>query len=338
MSSVTQERVDMLETDRPRSDSTLPFLRVLVTGGGGFVGRRLVPILLQATHGTVYAGVYKEAAPDGAGSVSLDLTDQASVDAALKMVRPDLIVHLAAQASVGQSQESAERTWRVNVGGSLFLASSVAAYVPEATVLFASSAEVYGRAFLDEEVEETTRPKPASVYAQSKLAAEQVFKSALPPGARLLITRPCNHSGPGQDERFALPAFAKQIVEDGPEVLVGNLSAQRDFLHVDDVADAMLGLLRVTSSLPAHSLFNIASGKLCSIGELLDRMIELSGRKPAVVTDPAKLRPSDIPIARIGASALREITAWSPHRSIDQMLSDILIDQERISRAARQSG
>ena len=303
---------------------------VLVTGGSGFVGRRLVDRLvnragsLKSTLSVVVAG---RKAPTAAGPVAhemLDLNDRASIDRALASSKPDVIVHLAAQSSVGVAIGAGALTWSANLGGSLNLAQSIAEHLPEATLLYASSAEVYGRAFNDGVATEGTVPDPQSAYSRSKFAAEQMFSDVLPDTAKLIVVRPSNHSGRGQDARFVLPSFASQILAGQSEIHVGNLAAQRDFLHVDDVIDAYIALITGADKLAARSVYNIASGQVVTIGSLLDRLIALSGAKASVVVDPARLRPVEIPVTQLDASLLRRAVGWAPTRSIDTMLQEIL--------------
>ena len=123
---------------------------------------------------------------------------------------------------------------------------------------------------------------------------------------------------------FVLPSFAAQIARHQPVVRVGNLAAERDFLHVDDVVDAYLALLDASDRLGPRSVFNISSGVARPVGMLLDRMIALSGYSVAVEIDPDRFRPSDIPVAAIDSSVLRQKTGWAPTRAIDEMLAELL--------------
>jgi GDP-4-dehydro-6-deoxy-D-mannose reductase len=302
----------------------------MITGGSGFVGRRLTRRLrdaLPAGARVVAAGHSGEACQEGVSDIRIDLEDDASVTAAVAEVKPDLVVHLAARASVGQAIKTAGVTWAVNFCGSLALARAMAEHTPDATLLYASSSEVYGRAFNDGVASETTVPEPLSAYACSKRAAEMMFPDVID-GCKLIVARPSNQSGAGQDPRFVLPSFAQQIRSGASEIHVGNLAAQRDFLHVDDAIDAYMALIFAARSLPDRSVFNIASGTPRVISDLLDRMLELSGSQASIVVDPARLRPVDIPLACVDATRLTEATGWRPTRSLDQMLRDVLADAE----------
>lgn len=305
----------------------LNFQRVLVTGAGGFVGWRLMRRLLPrlGSDARVFSGRRSpEVREGGVTDVLLDLCDRASVIDAVKAARPDLILHLAAQSSVAQTGADAAATWRVNMGGTLAIAEAIASHAPDTTLLFTSSSEVYGQAFNRGVATEKTAPDPQSAYARSKLAAEQMLRDVLPASATLVVARPSNHSGAGQDSRFVLPSFASQIARRQSVVRVGNLAAERDFLHVDDVVDAYLAMLEASTRLEPRSLFNISSGITRPVGALLDIMIALSENPVSVEIDPDRLRPSDIPIAAIDSSHLRQTTGWAPTRTINEMLTELL--------------
>ncbi|WP_207870221.1 NAD-dependent epimerase/dehydratase family protein [Brevundimonas goettingensis] len=301
---------------------------VMITGSTGFVGRRLSRRLrdaLPAGSRLVAAGHSGAPNQQGLSEIQIDLEDGASVAAAVAEVRPDLVIHLAARASVGQAIRTAGTTWAVNFGGSLALARAMATHTPDATLLYASSSEVYGGAFGDFPVSEDTVPEPLTAYARSKLAAEMMFADVLD-SCKLIVARPSNQGGAGQDPRFVLPSFAEQIRAGAAEIHVGNLSAKRDFLHVDDAIDAYMSLIAAAPTLPERSVFNIASGIPRVISDLLDRLLELSGSQASVVVDPARLRPLDIPMACVDARRLSETTGWRPTRTLDQMLRDVLAD------------
>ena len=270
-----------------------------------------------------------------ATQAGVDLTDAAAVDAFVARERPDAIVHLAGQASVGAAQaEAAAGTWAVNLGGTLNLALAVARHVPEATVLFASSSEVYGRSFGSAPIDEDATPEPANAYARSKLMAEQVLTQVLPATARLVVARPFNHTGAGQREDFVMPSFAGQIarIEAGrqaPVLQVGNLDARRDFLDVRDVVAAYIALLASSSRLPARFTCNIATGSARPMREMLETLRRLSRVPFSVEVDPARLRPSDIPFAAGCPDRLRDATGWTATFPLEATLSAVLDDARR---------
>jgi GDP-4-dehydro-6-deoxy-D-mannose reductase len=257
------------------------------------------------------------------------LVDAKAVAEAVREWRPDLVVHLAAQSSVGHAPHLAEETWRINGAGALNLAGAVARMAPGATVFNVSTGEVYGASFLSGPASETTAISPGNIYARSKAAAEAIFADVLPHESRLISVRPLNHTGAGQDERFVLPSFAAQIarIEAGlvdSKLLVGDIRVERDFLDVRDVVDAYLLILAGADSLPPRSLFNVASGEARRVSDLLDLMARASTRPFDVEVDSARFRPAEIPRAVGDAAALRRRFGWSPKRSVDELVGGLM--------------
>jgi len=313
------------------------FERILVTGGAGFVGGHLCAALAEAYPQATRSLLLRPGERGGheafAAAVA-DLVDEAAIDALIARVRPDLVVHLAGQASIGQALHAAEMTWRANFHGSFALGSAVARHCPTAAFLFASTAAAYGASFRDGVLNEDAPLRPVDVYSRSKVAAESALADLLAPKGRLIVARPVNHSGPGQRNRnFALASFAAQIaaIETGraePRLMVGDLSKARDFLDVRDVVDAYMRLIEKAPDLPASvSIFNIASGTAHSLEALLERLRGRARAQFAIEIDPALLRPqSDIASVACDATRLTEATGWRPRHDIDDMLQALLDD------------
>jgi GDP-4-dehydro-6-deoxy-D-mannose reductase len=291
-------------------------MRTLVTGAAGFVGRYAVEAL-RASGAEVHAF-------DG------DIRDAATCLAQVRQAAPDAVLHLAAIASVADAWREPAAVRDVNVGGTRNLVAAVAQTVPDARVVVVSSAEVYGAVPEDEQpIGEATPAHPLSPYAESKAEAERV---ALELGGDCVIARPFPHIGPGQDERFAIASFASQIAaiergEQEPRIQVGNLDARRDLMDVRSVAEAYALLL--AAPVP-HSVYNVCTGRAHRIGDVLELLLGLSERAIEVVTDPARLRPHDIPLlcgdpARIGSEL-----GWRSTRPLEQTLADTLDSFRRI--------
>ena len=304
---------------------------ILMTGAWGFAGRHLSEALGRAFPGVRKVAISQNGSRLNAAGwecVQADIAVDFAVDSVVAEVRPRLVVHLAAQSSVGQAELHAETTWRTNMIGTWNMARAVARHAPEAQFFFTSSAEVYGMSFNVGVVREDSPPMPLNSYSSSKLSGEHVLRDILSSRGRLVVARSFNHTGPGQDERFVLPAFASQIARIeaclAPPVLrCGNLDAERDFLDVRDVTDAYCRLIQLQEA-PRQLLVNIASGTTARIGDLLEKLRGLSRRDFAIEMDPARLRPSDIPRAVGDPARLRNLTGWAPVHSTDEMLQGLL--------------
>lgn len=323
--------------------------RILLTGGSGFVGAHLAARLADAYPDARRVMLMRpgESGAHPAFSVAVaDLLDEDAIDRLIADLSPDLVLHLAGQASIGQAAGAVEDTWRANFHGAFGLAAAVSRHAPGAVVLFSSTAAAYGASFRDGVLNEDAPLRPMDVYSRSKAAAESAMADVLAPAARLVIARPVNHSGPGQRNRsFVLASFAAQIaaIEAGraePRIRVGDLSKARDFLDVRDVVDAYMRLIAKAPALPERvSVFNIGSGEAHAIAALLDQLRGMARRPFEVEVDPALLRPSATDIARVAcdASRLAAATGWRPAYAIEQTLG-ALLDEWRAAFDAPTSG
>lgn len=259
----------------------------------------------------------------------MEVFDRASVQELIADFQPDLVVHMAAQASVGQSHDASEMTWKINFGGSFELARALAAHAPNATVLFTSSAEVYGLSFNSGAVTETAPLLPLNCYARSKMAAEMMLSDVLPCNQKLIVTRAFNHIGSGQDERFVMASLAAQIIriEQGqqqPILRVGNIDVSRDFLDVRDVCRAYIQILSISDRLEKRSVFNICSGRSTAIRDALAHLSDSSDAQFTVEVDQSRLRPNDIPSAIGLNDALVAATGWRPEWSLKDSLRALM--------------
>jgi GDP-4-dehydro-6-deoxy-D-mannose reductase len=293
---------------------------VLVTGASGFVGRRLVRELGRRAIPMVSVG-----GPDVGEAVDCDLRDRDAVYRLVERYAPATIIHLAAMSSVGQAAEGALQTWDVNFGGTFNLACACAALESDVRFVFASTAEVYGASFLDGPCDEKAPLRPLSTYARSKAAAEWLLRDLASPSLKVLVVRPFNHVGSGQDTRFVVPSFAAQITAAGRNgiVKVGNLDTMRDFSDVDDLIDALVTLAQAPFE-PVFGAINIGSGKLRSVRSVLDELIKLSGARIRVEVDPSRLRPSDVPVACGTLDAFDHNFGPRKRRPLNRALRDVL--------------
>lgn len=311
-------------------------MRTLVTGASGFVGQHLVRELLRAGHrvvGTTLDG----AAPDGptltraeaeaTDWIALDLTSATSVAAGVRNAEPEWICHLAANSSVAHSFAAPLETWDVNSMGTVRLLTSLAQLPGTPRCLIVSSAEVYGVVpEARQPISEDTLPMPVNPYGASKAAAEMAALSAAAQGGvEVIIARSFNHTGPGQDPRFSLPSFARQLSAirqgDAPPLLqVGNLSARRDVLDVRDVVRAYHVLLNRGAS---GGIYNVCSGTAHTIHSLVERMVAISGTTAGLEVDSQRVRPVDVPLL-VGDPTRLHALGWNAEIPLDATLADLL--------------
>lgn len=304
------------------------WMRVLVTGADGFVARHLVPLLRDAGHEVIGTAFDITAAADlGITILPLDITNPEACESVVRDVAPEWMVHLAAVSSIRTSLENPENTQRVNVEGTLRLLEACAQLPSAPRVLVIGSSEEYGPndgAPLPELSVEKLRPQ--SPYAESKAEVERRIEAEPRFQSLTIRTRSFPHCGPGQRQGFFTADVASQLaaiaLKDIPPVLrVGNLDAVRDYTDVRDVVRAYQALLE--HGVPGE-VYNVCSGRGVKIRELLDELIKFSRMDVRVEYDPARARPSDVPVL-IGSNAkLRSMTGWEPTIPLSQTLEDVL--------------
>lgn len=310
-------------------------MRSLVTGADGFVGQWLVRELLD--NGDEVTGMTRgdhtqltTLTTDAATQVrwlSGELLEPETLRVAVEQSKPDVVYHLAAQASVAQSLQDPAGTVETNVVGTANLFEAVRSHAPAALVLAVGSAEIYGA--VDPHalpLREDAPIRPNNPYAGSKAAAEVLALQYAQTGwLRAIATRSFNHTGPGQSPTFAAAAFAKQCAaitlgKQAPVLQHGNLSAQRDFLDVRDVVKAYRLLAERGVS---GDVYNVCSGRAVSMREIVEELVRLVGRPVELRQDPARMRPVDTPVIVGDAGRLQRDTGWQPSIPLLRTLHDL---------------
>lgn len=295
--------------------------RILVTGAGGFVGRHVRAACSES--GALARWTFVAAPAD------LDVRDAEATASAIAQVRPDAVLHLAAQSFVPRSFENPAETFDINLGGTLNLLLGLRAANFSGRLVYVSSGDVYGAVPESElPVDERRVPEPRSPYAVSKIAAEQLcLQWRRSEGLDVVVARPFNHIGPGQDSRFVLPALARQVVEiergQRSVIEAGDIDTTRDFTDVRDIVAAYAAMLERGV---AGSIYCVGSGRERRVRELLQAMCSIVGVEPQIRQDPAKLRPAEQRRMAADAGLLQRHTGWAPSIPLEQTLLDIVND------------
>jgi GDP-4-dehydro-6-deoxy-D-mannose reductase len=315
-------------------------MRILITGITGFAGCHLAEALLTSKEVLLYGTSRRAQWPPPwrhlADRVTLracDLCDPAACETLVREIQPEQIYHLAGYASTGRSFREPDAAWAGNLGATRSLYEAIERWGGRPRILYIGSGLVYG------DSENGDRPQdercllcPSSPYASSKAAADLAsYQYTRAPGLDIVRVRPFNHIGPGQSPDFAIAHFAQQIaaIEKSPPAAraeltylqTGNLSPQRDFTDVRDMVRAYMLLMEHGRKGEAY---NVGSGEVHGMQELLDQLLSLSGAKIQVRQEAGLVRAAETNIVRADPSKLRRETGWQSRFPLRQTLADIL--------------
>ncbi len=310
-------------------------MKALITGITGFVGSHLAEYLLNMGNVEV-SGIERwrskteniDHIKNKINFIECDMRDASSVEKAIQAIKPDKIFHLAAQSFVPTSWHAPAETLTTNIIGQLNIFEAVRESGINPAIQIAGSSEEYGMVFENElPIKETNPLRPLSPYGVSKIGqdflAYQYFASYK---LKVIRTRGFNHTGPRRGDVFVESTFAKQIaeIEKGkkePVVHVGNLDARRDYT---DVRDMVRAYWLATEKCEPGEIYNICTGNAWKIQKILDFYLTLSNVKVTIKQDPARMRPSDVPVLIGDNTKFVKATGWKPEIPFEQTLTDLL--------------
>ncbi|MFZ5596397.1 MAG: NAD-dependent epimerase/dehydratase family protein [Bacillota bacterium] len=299
-------------------------MRVLVTGGAGFIGSHTVDVLVEAG--------FRVAVLDNLSSGSMenikhpvnfyhgDITDRTFVSHCMKRENPEVVFHLAAQASVPVSLQDPAADARVNIVGTLILLEAARAENVR-KVVFASSAAVYGfPEYLP--VDELHQIRPVSGYGLSKYAAErylELYKTLY--GLDYTVLRYANVYGPRQNaggEGGVVAIFTDRIARGEEPVIYGDGEQTRDFVHVLDVARANVSAVHRGGGMT----LNIGTGRPVTV----NRLFEIVSGAAAYTRSPryGQTRPGDIRDSSLDSRRAGEYLGWVPGIELEQGINDMI--------------
>lgn len=316
-------------------------MKFFITGGTGFVGKHLINYLTEHRKDAEIVCTTRKEANTHDSSYTLEKVDLNDSDRILELIyihKPDYVIHLAAESSVGYSWLYPVKSFNNNINIYLNLLDAIRKVGLKCRILSIGSSESYG--IVSNEMlplKESTRLNPVSPYAVARVSQELLSKVYVEGyGMDIVMTRSFNHFGPFQDFRFVIPSFVKQIIErkqnnSTESIETGDLSIIRDFVDVRDVIQAYLLLLEkgVTGE-----IYNICKGK----GYSLQNVIEILSDKLSVniktEINPSYIRPNDNPTIIGDNSKITKNLGWSTKYSFDESIRDV-IDYVNISLSQR---
>ncbi len=329
-----------------------------MTGGAGYIGSHTVVELLAGGHDVVVLDDLSNASPEalrrveeiagrGVELLTVDVTDEAAVLAALQRTRPEAVVHFAALKAVGESVAQPERYYRTNVGGTLNLVKAMDA-VGCRTIVFSSSATVYGAA-TQMPLTEDSPLSATNPYGWTKFVVEQVLRDVATSDERwsVALLRYFNPVGAhpsgriGEDPRGVpnnlVPFIAQvavgrreQLTIFGDDFDTPDGTGVRDYIHVVDLAEGHVAALAALTGSPADGAaagaghgaraWNLGTGTGSSVRQVVAAFERASGRPVPVRVAPR--RPGDVAASYADPARARDELGWTATRGLDEMCAD----------------
>jgi NAD dependent epimerase/dehydratase len=302
---------------------------VLVTGAGGFIASHLVESLVEqgarvrafvrynSRGDTGLLAQLSRAALDKVEVIAGDLRDLPAVQEAVRGMSH--VFHLGALIAIPYSYLHPAEVVETNVLGTMNILLAARTYGAE-RVIHTSTSEVYGTAIYVP-IDEKHPLQGQSPYSASKIGADKLSESFYCAYNLPVVTiRPFNTYGPRQSARAVVPTIISQVLT-GSTLHIGSLETRRDFTYVMDTVDGFLKCGEISGI--EGQTFNLGTGQEFTVGEIIEKVIQISGKEIEVVIDPGRLRPQKSEVMRLLSdnSKARADLGWEPRVSMEEGLA-----------------
>lgn len=301
-------------------------MRILITGGTGFVGVHLARFLKSRDcEISVLASGSSSIRESGVHYHELEIRDADRVRSLVREVNPDQIYHLAGVSAVEFSWAHPRLTYEVNVFGAQNLFDAAMDLPIPPRILNISTAQVYTAA--PGMLTEHSPLGPGNPYAASKAMAELLmFQHRDRDPGGIITARSFNHTGSGQSPTFVLPSIAKQFAEielglRPPKLNLGNIAVKRDFTDVRDVVRAYSMLLE---SGKTSEVYNVCSGVSVPLSDIIKMFQAISGIEITIEVDPDKIRQKEVAYMYGDPAKIRAATGWQRQIPLEKTVEDML--------------
>lgn len=307
--------------------------KVVITGADGFIGSHLTEQLVELGANVTALAQYNSFNSWGwldtldkniLNSINVVTGDIREYDNMKRLIKGnDVVFHLAALIAIPYSYLSPMAYVRTNVEGTTNVLEACREYDIE-KVIHTSTSETYGTA-LYVPIDEKHPMQGQSPYSASKIAADKMaesyYRSFNTPVATI---RPFNTYGPRQSARAVIPTIISQILAGKKEIELGSLTPTRDFNYVKDTANAFIKIAESDKTI--GEVINAGSNHEISIGDLVEKIINITGENVKIICDEERLRPEKSEVNRLWADnkKIKDLTDWKTNYSLDEGLKETI--------------
>ena len=304
-------------------------MRILITGGAGYVGRGLVRLLIKSNHDLCvidnnHYGYkrFKEKELSKFNLFTVSINDVNNVRIIIRNFQPDVIIHLAAIHFIPDCENKPTLAYDVNVTG---LVSIIKECRKNTRFIFISSAAVYAPD-LSPHKEYSSKILPMDIYGYTKLHGEEIVNYYTKNiGLKSTIIRLFNVVGPGETNPHLLPEIFAQLKSGITGIRLGNLKPKRDYIYIDDVSNGILSIAQFKGcSRGEIDIVNLGTGLQFSVSEIIEKIKLLSKYDFEVIIDSNRIRKSDRPYLCANIDVLKNKYGFIPQFTIDDTIMQML--------------
>lgn len=301
-------------------------MRILVTGGAGFIGSAVVPKMQSEGH-DVYVldnlsfGNRNFVTVDDDHFFQGDIREVDFVNQTIHRIQPEAIVHLAAIHFIPYCNANPFESADINIRGTMNILNAAQKIKSLKKVFFASTAAVYP--ISDHAVDENHPVLPLDIYGLTKLTGEHLCREFhLQTRIDTICCRFFNAFGPNETNPHLIPEIEKQLRDGARSIALGNLTPKRDFIHTFDMANAVYALVMLENT--GYDTFNLGRGIEYAVTEIVQTFETLLQEKITVEIDPARTRKVERMHLLANVDKLKNRTGWTPNWSIEDGIKDLI--------------
>ena len=298
-------------------------MKIIITGGAGFIGKHLADFLLNEKHEVTILDNFSNSTKEsinslvskGVNVIEGDITNSEFISKAFE--KQEVVIHLAAKISVDESIINPEQTFLINADGTANVINACKLNKVK-KIIAASSAAVYGEGELGKKLSEKSRLNPVSPYGKSKIMMEKLIQKELSSSnVKYDILRFFNIYGQGQTVEYAgvITKFINKIKQNNTIEVFGDGTQTRDFVNIQDVVDSIENSIQKIEK--KNGVYNIASGKSICINELAKLLLKISGKKLEIKYLPE--RKGDIKFSQADITLAKKDLEYLPKYRLEEI-------------------